>query len=196
MLARSWKCCTGVLFARHHTGCHIIMIFAECFSIFHFAMLSQRHLAESVDASSCLASFSTWASGQVHLPNEVEDYYTLASEATFCSSYPSWNSWEKSPKFERITARHVWPSLVCSCLFSHNASAIHEIKVVGSLFAFNYRFFRMFIPSDAVQWVHIRSSIFSCVHTYSHVVNLFTPFSYLRVCMRLLFLHFRLTRQT
>ena len=31
-----------------------------------------------------------------------------------------WNSWEKSPKFERITARHVWPSLVCSCLFSHS----------------------------------------------------------------------------
>ena len=50
---------------------------------------------------------------RAHLPNEVEGHYTLASEATFCSSYPSWNSWEKSPKFERITARHAWPSLVC-----------------------------------------------------------------------------------
>ena len=35
------------------------MIFAECFSIFHFAMLSPRHLAELVCASSCSASFST-----------------------------------------------------------------------------------------------------------------------------------------
>ena len=99
-------------------------------------------------------------------------------------SIPEWE-WSASNMY-------LWFVHACS----HTASAIHEIKVVGSLFAFNCKCFRMFIPSDAVQWVHIRSSIFSCVHTYSHVVNLFTPFSYLRVCMRLLFLHFRLTRQT